>query len=84
LARILGSEPQVPIWKVDDKPGRFRATYSEVVPSRGTSEADTWLGPVDSLDHATRKWPQEGFTRPWPGVLEIPAEIKRRVDQLGK
>jgi 4-hydroxy-3-polyprenylbenzoate decarboxylase len=31
---------------------------------------------------ATRKWPQEGFTRPWPGVLEIPAEIKRRVNEL--
>jgi 4-hydroxy-3-polyprenylbenzoate decarboxylase len=56
------------------------------------------MGPVDSLDHAsrlanvgskmgidaTRKWPQEGFTRPWPGVLEIPAEIKRRVNELWK
>ena len=56
------------------------------------------MGPVDSLDHAsrlanvgskmgidaTRKWPQEGFTRPWPDVLEIPAEIKRRVDELWK
>jgi len=42
-------------------------------------------GPVDSLDHssrlpnfgskmgidATRKWPGEGFTRPWPGVIEM-------------
>jgi len=53
-------------------------------------------GPVDSLDHssrlpnygskmgidATRKWPGEGFTRPWPDVIEMPAEIKRRVDAL--
>jgi 4-hydroxy-3-polyprenylbenzoate decarboxylase len=54
------------------------------------------LGPVDSLDHssrlpnygskmgvdATRKWPGEGFTRPWPGVIEMSAEVKRRVDEL--
>ncbi len=56
------------------------------------------MGPVDSLDHAsrlpdfgskmgidaTRKWPQEGFVRPWPDVIEMPAEIKRRVDDLWK
>ena len=43
------------------------------------------LGPVDSLDHssrlpnygskmgvdATRKWPSEGFTRPWPDEITI-------------
>ncbi|HWQ53000.1 MAG TPA: menaquinone biosynthesis decarboxylase [Bryobacteraceae bacterium] len=56
------------------------------------------MGPVDSLDHAsrlpnygskmgvdaTRKWPGEGFTRPWPGVIRMPAEVKRRVDDLWK
>jgi 4-hydroxy-3-polyprenylbenzoate decarboxylase len=56
------------------------------------------LGPVDSLDHssrlpnygskmgvdATRKWPGEGFTRPWPGVIEMTADVKRRVDDLWK
>ncbi len=56
------------------------------------------LGPVDSLDHssrlpnvgskmgvdATRKWPEEGFTRPWPDVLTMAAEVKRRVDALWK
>jgi 4-hydroxy-3-polyprenylbenzoate decarboxylase len=56
------------------------------------------MGPVDSLDHAsrlpnygskmgvdaTRKWPGEGFTRPWPGVIEMSAEVKRRVDDLWK
>jgi 4-hydroxy-3-polyprenylbenzoate decarboxylase len=56
------------------------------------------MGPVDSLDHAsrlanfgskmgidaTRKWPEEGFTRPWPGVLEMSPEIKRRIDDLWK
>jgi 4-hydroxy-3-polyprenylbenzoate decarboxylase len=56
------------------------------------------MGPVDSLDHAsrlanygskmgidaTRKWPGEGFTRPWPGVISIPADVKQRVDALWK
>ncbi len=55
-------------------------------------------GPVDSLDHAsrlpnfgskmgvdaTRKWPQEGFTRPWPGVIRMDEDITRRVDALWK
>jgi 4-hydroxy-3-polyprenylbenzoate decarboxylase len=56
------------------------------------------MGPVDSLDHssrlpnygskmgidATRKWPGEGFTRPWPGVIRMPAGVKQRVDELWK
>jgi 4-hydroxy-3-polyprenylbenzoate decarboxylase len=56
------------------------------------------LGPVDSLDHAsrlpnfgskmgidaTRKWKAEGFTRPWPEMLEMPAEVKSRVDAKWK
>jgi 4-hydroxy-3-polyprenylbenzoate decarboxylase len=56
------------------------------------------LGPVDSLDHssrlpdfgskmgvdATRKWPEEGFTRPWPGVIRMSREVKQRVDELWK
>ncbi|MGH9657411.1 MAG: menaquinone biosynthesis decarboxylase [Bryobacteraceae bacterium] len=56
------------------------------------------LGPVDSLDHAsrlpnygskmgidaTRKWKEEGFTRPWPGEIKMTAEVKRRVDELWK
>jgi len=54
------------------------------------------LGPVDSLDHAarlanfgskmgvdaTRKWPEEGFTRPWPDEIKMSPEVKRRVDEL--
>ena len=53
-------------------------------------------GPVDSLDHAsrmpnwgskmgvdaTRKWPEEGFARPWPDVIRMSGEVKSRVDQL--
>lgn len=56
------------------------------------------LGPVDSLDHAsrlpnfgskmgidaTRKWKAEGFTRPWPEMLEVPDEVKARVDAICK
>ena len=48
------------------------------------------MGPVDSLDHAsrlpnygskmgidaTRKWPEEGFTRPWPDVIEMSPEVQ--------
>jgi 4-hydroxy-3-polyprenylbenzoate decarboxylase len=56
------------------------------------------MGPVDSLDHAsrlpdygskmgvdaTRKWPGEGFARPWPEVIRQSADIVRRVDELWK
>ncbi len=56
------------------------------------------MGPVDSLDHAsrlpnygskmgidaTRKWPGEGFTRPWPGVIRMTGEVRQRVDDLWK
>jgi len=56
------------------------------------------LGPVDSLDHAarlpnfgskmgidaTRKWPEEGFTRPWPEPIEMTPEVKKRIDGLWK
>ena len=56
------------------------------------------LGPVDSLDHAsrmvnvgskmgvdaTRKWAAEGFTRPWPDVIKMSPEIRERVDALWK
>src|SRR5271165_4858245 len=54
------------------------------------------MGPVDSLDHAsrlanygskmgvdaTKKWPEEGFTRPWPDVIRMPKEVSKRVDDL--
>jgi 4-hydroxy-3-polyprenylbenzoate decarboxylase len=56
------------------------------------------MGPVDSLDHssrlpnygskmgvdATRKWPSEGFTRPWPDVIKMSPKVKARVDELWK
>lgn len=56
------------------------------------------LGPIDSLDHAsrlpnygskmgidaTRKWAAEGFTRPWPSMIEMDAATKSRVDAIWK
>jgi 4-hydroxy-3-polyprenylbenzoate decarboxylase len=56
------------------------------------------LGPVDSLDHAsrlanygskmgvdaTRKWPTEGFTRPWPDEIVMEANTKALVDSKWK
>jgi 4-hydroxy-3-polyprenylbenzoate decarboxylase len=56
------------------------------------------MGPIDQLDHssrlpnygskmgidATRKWPQEGFTRPWPDVIQMDEEVKKRVEGICK
>ena len=54
------------------------------------------MGPVDVLDHAsraftygskmgidaTRKWPEEGFTRNWPKVIEMDAGTRAKVDAM--
>jgi 4-hydroxy-3-polyprenylbenzoate decarboxylase len=54
------------------------------------------MGPMDVLDHssraftygskigfdATRKLPEEGFTREWPDVIEMDSETKRKVDAM--
>ena len=56
------------------------------------------LGPIDSLDHAsrlanfgskmgvdaTRKWPSEGFQRPWPDEIRMDPRIKALVDAKWK
>jgi 4-hydroxy-3-polyprenylbenzoate decarboxylase len=56
------------------------------------------LGPVDSLDHAsrmpnfgskmgidaTRTWADEGFTRPWPQMIEMDGGTRARVDAIWK
>ncbi len=56
------------------------------------------LGPVDSLDHAsrlpnfgskmgidaTRKWPTEGFSRPWPDEILMDENIRELVDKKWK
>jgi 4-hydroxy-3-polyprenylbenzoate decarboxylase len=52
------------------------------------------MGPIDSLDHAsrlpnygskmgidaTRKWPAEGFARPWPDEIRMDSKTKSMVD----
>ena len=54
------------------------------------------MGPMDVLDHssrsftygsklgldATRKWPEEGFAREWPKVIEMDAATRARVDAM--
>jgi 4-hydroxy-3-polyprenylbenzoate decarboxylase len=54
------------------------------------------LGPVDSLDHAsrlpnfgskmgidaTRKWPEEGFQRNWPDEIIMDEDVRERVNRL--
>jgi 4-hydroxy-3-polyprenylbenzoate decarboxylase len=56
------------------------------------------LGPVDTLDHAarrqdfgskmgidaTRKWPGEGFERPWPDEIVMDQATRERVDGIWK
>lgn len=55
-------------------------------------------GPTDALDHgsyqfafggrigidATRKLPEEGYTREWPDLIQMSTEIKGRVDEMWK
>jgi 4-hydroxy-3-polyprenylbenzoate decarboxylase len=69
-----------------------------VVANNIDPERDTQFvhGPLDVLDHAsrqagfgskmgidaTRKLPEEGFTRDWPPVIEMSPEVKARVDAL--
>jgi 4-hydroxy-3-polyprenylbenzoate decarboxylase len=31
---------------------------------------------------STRKWPSEGFTRPWPDEIKMDRETKKKVDAL--
>jgi len=54
------------------------------------------LGPVDTLDHAarlqdygskmgidaTRKWPTEGFARPWPDEILMDEKTKARIEAM--
>lgn len=54
------------------------------------------MGPVDVLDHssraftygskmgidATRKWPEEGFTRNWPKVIKMDDDTRAKVDAM--
>jgi 4-hydroxy-3-polyprenylbenzoate decarboxylase len=54
------------------------------------------MGPIDVLDHssraftygskmgidATRKWPEEGFSRHWPKLIRMDANTRSRVDAI--
>lgn len=54
------------------------------------------MGPVDDLDHSarmpafgskmgidgTRKWAEEGFTRPWPDIVRMDPAVRERIDAL--
>ncbi len=54
------------------------------------------LGPIDALDHAsrlpnygskmgidaTRKWPSEGFARPWPAEMIMDPQTRAKIDAL--
>ena len=33
---------------------------------------------------ATRKWPSEGITRPWPDEIKMDPEVKNKIDALWK
>ncbi|MBL7008714.1 MAG: UbiD family decarboxylase, partial [Planctomycetes bacterium] len=53
------------------------------------------LGPIEVLDHAsraacygskvgvdaTRKWPEEGFSRDWPDEILMAPEVEARLDR---
>lgn len=70
-------------------------TFANIDPERDIAFVK---GPIDVLDHAsplmafgskmgvdaTRKWADEGFTREWPEVLSIPADVKAKIDQIWK
>jgi 4-hydroxy-3-polyprenylbenzoate decarboxylase len=69
--------------------------FNNIDPERDTQFI---LGPVDSLDHAsrlpnfgskmgidaTRKWPTEGFSRPWPDEILMDEKTKALVDKKWK
>jgi 4-hydroxy-3-polyprenylbenzoate decarboxylase len=66
---------------------------NNVDPRRDTVMVD---GPVDALDHAaplarygskmgidaTRKWPEEGFTREWPEVIKMDEAVKEKIGRI--
>ena len=80
---------------VQDLPDVTLKVLNHIDPER---DIQFMLGPVDSLDHAsrlanygskmgidaTRKWPSEGFTRPWPDEILMDAKTKTLVDSKWK
>ncbi|MGA7931772.1 MAG: UbiD family decarboxylase [Candidatus Sulfotelmatobacter sp.] len=80
---------------VQDLPDVTLKVLNHIDPER---DIQFMLGPVDSLDHAsrlanygskmgidaTRKWPTEGFTRPWPDEILMDGKTKALVDSKWK
>jgi 4-hydroxy-3-polyprenylbenzoate decarboxylase len=78
-------DPHEVVWKV----------LNHIDPER---DIEFTLGPVDSLDHssrlpnfgskmgidATKKWPGEGFTRPWPDEIRMSQDVLERVTRRWK
>ena len=76
-------DPSEVVWRVGNN----------IDPKRDITFAE---GPADVLDHAaqhpalsskigidaTKKWPAEGFSRPWPDPIVMTPEVKRRIDAL--
>ncbi|GCD10650.1 menaquinone biosynthesis decarboxylase [Clostridium tagluense] len=66
--------------------------FNNIDPSRDIVISE---GPLDALDHAsntpfygsrlgidaTKKWPSEGHSRPWPDDIEMSEEVKKMVDK---
>jgi 3-polyprenyl-4-hydroxybenzoate decarboxylase len=75
-------------------PTRMNLALQVASPGDLAAELQDVLGPVETLDHAsrlpkygskmgvdaTRKWPEEGFTRPWPDEIVMDSRIKDLVD----
>jgi 4-hydroxy-3-polyprenylbenzoate decarboxylase len=40
-----------------------------------------WWGSKVGID-ATRKWPSEGFARPWPDDMVMSPEVKKKIDAI--
>lgn len=78
-------DPREVVWKA----------LNHIDPERDTQFT---MGPVETLDHAsrmpsygskmgidaTRKWPGEGFTRPWPDEIKIDSKTKALIEKRWK
>jgi len=78
---------------VRDEQEAWWVALNNIDPERDTRFT---MGPTDVLDHssraftygskmgidATRKWPEEGFTRNWPRVIEMDDATRQRIDAI--
>ena len=78
---------------VQDVKEAWWVTLNHIDPQRDVRFS---MGPMDVLDHssraftygskmgidATRKWPEEGFTRDWPGRIVMDEETRLKIDRI--